>query len=129
MHSPRTMVRLAVAVAALAAAPAAHAQAWNTPSFQTPKITARELNFTIADGGDVGTAFGFQWRQGFAPRTQLSFDVGFADPDGGETVFLLGGQLGYQMTTATRDMPLDMMFTAGFFAGISDPANTQAAVR
>ena len=125
MPSPRSTVAAALAALALVTAPAAHAQAWNSPSFQAPRIAARELNFSLADGGDAGTTLGFQWRQGFAPRTQLSFDLGIADPDGpnSDTYFLVGGQIGYQMTTATRDMPLDMMFTGGFFGALGDPVN------
>ena len=127
MHRSRTTARAAVVACALAlaAAPAARAQAWNTPSFQQPRLVSRELNFSLADGGVAGTALGFQWRQAFAPRTQLSFDLGLAKPDGAgaDTYFLVGGQFGYQMVTADREMPLDMMFTVGFNGAIGDPVN------
>lgn len=125
MNHPSTTLRaLLLACAVAAAASPAAAQAWNTPSFQAPRITSRELNFQIADGGDAGTVFGVQWREGFAPRTQLSFDLGLAEPDGGGDGYLLvGGQFGYQMVLANREMPLDMMLTAGVNGAFGDPYN------
>src|SRR5688572_13020377 len=59
-----------------------HAQAWAYPAFQPPRVINREFNFGIADAGNAGTTLVFQWREGVNPRTQLSFDAGFADPDG-----------------------------------------------
>src|SRR3954468_10490964 len=78
---PRVLGRLAV-VAVIAAPAAAGAQAWAYPSFQPPRVMDREFNFGIADAGQAGTTLVFQWREGLSTRSQLSFDAGFADPDG-----------------------------------------------
>src|SRR5688572_31676437 len=77
----RIVVRLAAA-AAVSVPAASQAQAWAYPAFQPPRVTNREFNFGIADAGDAGTALVFQWREGLTPRTHMSFDGGFADPDG-----------------------------------------------
>jgi hypothetical protein len=110
---------LAFACTVIAAAPAA-AQAWNYPSFTTPQIMSREFNFALADGGDYGTALVFQWREGFGIRTELKFDVGFADPDAGDAYFLAGGALGQRLAVATADMPLDLVLTAGLYGAFGD---------
>ena len=72
----------ALAMLVFCAPTIARAQAWAYPSFQQPRVTNREFNFAVADAGHAGTSLVFQWREGLTPRTQLSFDVGFADPDG-----------------------------------------------
>lgn len=117
MNDRSTALRAAAGALALlvATAAGAGAQAWNYPSFQQPRITPREYNFGIADGGDAGTAFLFQWREGVTPRDQLSLDVGIADPNctGCDNKLLVGGQFGHQLTTANAQMPFDMLFTAG----------------
>src|SRR5215216_2056557 len=107
----RVAARLAFA-ALLTAPVAAGAQAWAYPSFQPPRVMNREFNFGIADAGDAGTSLMFQWREGLSPRTQLSFDAGFADPDGeGNGKVLLGGQFAGMLTEASADMPLDFLLT------------------
>src|SRR5215813_5162667 len=60
----------------------AKGQAWAYPAFQPPRVLTREFNFGVADAQSAGTSLVFQWREGLTPRTQLSLDVGFADPDG-----------------------------------------------
>lgn len=104
------------------AAPALHAQAWNHPTFQPPEIAPREFNFAIADGGWGGTTILFQWRESVGARTQLSLDAGFAEPQPelADTYALVGGQLGYQMARADRDLPFDVLLTAGLFAALGD---------
>jgi len=100
----------------VASAAGAGAQAWNYPSFQAPRVTPREYNFGIADGGNAGTSFLFQWREGVSQRDQLSLDVGLADPNCGngcDNMFLVGGQFAHQLTTANAQMPFDMLFTGG----------------
>jgi len=101
--------------AALFTAPvAAGAQAWAYPSFQPPRVMNREFNFGIADAGDAGTSLIFQWREGLNAQSQLSFDGGFADPDGNSNgKLLLGVQYGYLLNTASAELPLDFLLTAG----------------
>jgi hypothetical protein len=111
---------LAFACSVLTAAPVA-AQGWNYPSFRHPQIMSREFNFALADGGDAGTALLFQWREGFGIRTELNLDVGFADPDDGDSRFIIGGGFGHRLTTATPDMPLDVLLTAGVYGAFGDP--------
>src|SRR5688572_28682441 len=111
---------LAFACSVLAAAPVA-AQGWNYPSFRHPQIMSREFNFALADGGDAGTALLFQWREGFGIGTELNLDVGFADPDVGDSYFIVGGGFGRRLAAATTDMPLDLLLTAGVYAALGDP--------
>ena len=86
------------------------------PSFQQPRVVSREFNFAIADG-DALTPLVFQWREGTAPGTQLSLDLGLADPDNDalETFFMAGGQYARMLTQARADMPLDLLLTVGLF--------------
>lgn len=116
MSHRKTVLRAAaVAAVVMSAAQTAGAQAWNYPSFQQPRVTGREFNFALADGGNAGTTFAFQWREGISPGNQLSLDVGAADPDcvGCDSKFLVGGQFAHQLTTSNAQMPFDMLFTAG----------------
>ena len=76
----RLGARLLVAMAVVAAPTVVDAQAWAYPAFQPPRLTNREFNFGLADAGDAGTTLVFQWREGISPRTQLTGDLGFADP-------------------------------------------------
>jgi hypothetical protein len=86
------------------------------PSFQQPRVVSREFNFAIADGDNV-TPLVFQWREGTSPGTQLSLDLGLADPDNDalETFFMAGGQYARMLTQARPDMPLDLLLTVGLF--------------
>jgi hypothetical protein len=86
------------------------------PSFQQPRVVSREFNFAVADGSNI-TPLVFQWREGTAPGTQLSLDLGLADPDvqGADLFFMIGGQYARALTQARADMPLDILFTAGLF--------------
>lgn len=97
------------------------AQGWNYPSFHHPHIMSREFNFALADGGDAGTALLFQWREGFGIGTELNLDVGFADPDLGDTRFIVGGGFARRLTSATAEMPLDVLLTAGVYGAFGDP--------
>jgi hypothetical protein len=111
---------LAFACTVIAAAPVA-AQGWNYPSFHHPHIMSREFNFALADGGNAGTALLFQWREGFGIGTELNLDVGFADPDVGNSRFIVGGGFARRLTSATVDMPLDVLLTAGLYGAFGDP--------
>jgi hypothetical protein len=110
---------VAFACTVIAAAPLA-AQGWNYPSFHHPHIMSREFNFALADGGDAGTVLLFQWREGFGVGTELNLDVGFADPDAGDSRFILGGGFGRRLMSATTDMPLDLVLTGGLYAAFGD---------
>ena len=114
-----------VAMLALAAPAAAGAQAWAYPAFQPPRITARELNFGLADS-DPGTTLLFQWREGRSGRSQLSLDLGFSDDAFGfandDEVFFVGGQFAQQLATSNANMPLDLLLTVGANFAVSDPA-------
>lgn len=106
--------------AALVAAPAtSRAQAWFYPSFQVPNTTDRDYTFGVSGG--AGTAFVFQWREGLDAINQLSLDAGLADPDGpSNTKIFVGGNYGRQLTRATKDQPLDLLFTAGLGLAAGD---------
>jgi hypothetical protein len=116
--SPAAMVRRVVPRALLAAAfalPAtAGAQAWAYPSFQPPRVVDREFNFGVGDAGHAGTSLVFQWREGLTQRTQISFDAGFADPDGESNAkLLLGGQFAGLLAEPKPEMPLTFLGTVG----------------
>lgn len=103
------------ALALLALAQSASAQAWSYPAFQTPRVVEREFNIGVADGGIAGVSAVFQWREQTGPRSQLSLDAGVADPDRGDysTSVFVGGQFAYQLSTATNETPLDFLLTSG----------------
>ena len=86
------------------------------PSFQQPRIVSREFNFAIADGDGL-TPLVFQWREGTSPGTQLSLDLGLADPDSDalDTFFMVGGPYARMLTQSRADMPLDILLAAGLF--------------
>ena len=116
MRSIRTA---AAAALLLAAAPAAAAaQAFEYPAFQLPRVTeGREFNFAFADA-DNSQSLVFQWREGYGPGSQLSFDAGFADVEGGDPALLVGGQYAQQLTTASAEIPLDFALTVGANLGV-----------
>lgn len=117
----RAAVYLGLAAAIAAVPVAAGAQAWAYPSFQPPRVTNREFNFGVGDAGDAGTSLVFQWREGVSARTQLSLDVGFADPEGkGNGKLLLGGQFAGSLTEARADLPLDFLGTVGLNLAVGD---------
>ena len=119
----RAFGRAAVAAAVVAPATAG-AQAWAYPAFQPPRVVDREFNFGVGDAGRAGTSLVVQWREGLSPRTQLSLDVGFADPDGeGNGKFLLGGQFAGLLTEAKAEMPLDFLGTVGLNMALGDGGN------
>jgi hypothetical protein len=119
----RVTTRLSLA-AALAAPAALGAQAWAYPAFQPPRVMNREFNFGVADAGHAGTSLVFQWREGLSPKSQLSFDLGFADPDGeGNGKLLLGGQFAGLLAEQRADMPLDFLGTVGVNMALGDGGN------
>ena len=121
MRKSARVAFVAAAIALPAMAATADAQAWAYPSFQPPRVINREFNFGVADAGNAGTSLIFQWREGLTQRTQLSLDVGFADPDGeGNGKLLLGGQFAGMLNSATADMPLDFLATGGINLAVGD---------
>ena len=70
-------VSIAGAAVALSAS-AASAQAWHYPTLQVPTISSRDFSVLVAGGGDYGTSFVGQWREGLAPDVMVNFDVGLA---------------------------------------------------
>jgi hypothetical protein len=128
--SPAAMVRNVVprvllAVAAAFALPGtAGAQAWAYPSFQPPRVMDREFNFGVADAGRAGTSLVFQWREGLSQRSQISFDLGFADPDGeGNGKLLLGGQFAGMLADPKAEMPLAFLGTVGINMALGGGSN------
>ena len=115
-------VRVALLATLVFCVPAvASAQAWAYPAFQPPRVMNREFNFAVADAGDAGTSLIFQWREGLTQRTQLSFDLGFADPDGNSNGKLLfGGQFAGMLTEAKQELPLDFLLTGGLNFAVGD---------
>ncbi|HVE79066.1 MAG TPA: hypothetical protein VNA89_09410 [Gemmatimonadaceae bacterium] len=116
----RKLIAPAVLAGALVAS-SAGAQAWNYPALQAPTVS-REYNFVVADGDAFGTSFVFQWRNPTGARSQLSFDGGMADTDA-ETYFMLGAAYSYQLARSRRDMPVDVLLTAGLNGAFGDPSN------
>lgn len=114
MINRKNTFRLLAAVAALSAAPLVSAGAQTLyPAYQPPEITDREYNFAVA-GADVGTVLLFQWREGWSPISQFSFEGGILDPDGaGDVMLALGVNYGRQLARASDDLPLDLLLTVG----------------
>jgi len=111
-----------LAAAALAAPLVAGAQALNYPTFQPPRIVGREYAAGVSDGEGI-TAVVFQWREGLSSVSQLSFDAGLADFEGGDSdvKLMLGGAYGRQLTRSSTDLPLDILFTGGAYLALTDP--------
>jgi hypothetical protein len=113
--------RMLVGVVALTAvAPEARAQAWNYPAFQQPRVVNREFNFALAYGGDGGTDVFAQWREGLDARNQLEVEGGFISPRNGSLRGLIGGSYAFQLATATQELPLDFLLTAGLYDSFGD---------
>ncbi len=100
--------------AVVLAAGSASAQAWHYPTMQVPTITSRDFQVLVAGGGDYGTSFVGQWREGIASDVMLNFDVGLATP-GNRTLFLAGAGLGYTLMKSTQEVPIDLMLTGGLY--------------
>ncbi len=118
-----TLILGAVVIAAgasLVPVGSADAQAINYPSFQAPTIVQREYAVGVADGDHVTSAV-FQWREGWSPVSQLSFDIGVADPDYGDVKLLIGGGYSHLLNRSSDDLPLDLLLTAGAYAALSGP--------
>ena len=124
------MLRRIAALSALVLAAAAplQAQAYVYPALQPSRIAEREYNFALADMGDgFGTGLIFQWREGLGnPKLQVTLDAGVADPDApnADARLLIGGGLAYQLTSATTDMPFDIVLAGGLGLTTGDDVTT-----
>lgn len=91
---------------------AVQAQAYNYPAMQMPSASERDYTASIVGGG--GTTLLFQWREGAGRGLHFSLDAGLADPKGRrDPLLFFGGGLAKELLRATRDQPLDLLFTAG----------------
>jgi hypothetical protein len=100
---------------------ALHAQSWNYPAFQPPRIESREFNFGVADAGRGGTTLIVQWRELMARRSQITLEGGLIAGDGGNSNLLaLGGTYAYEIHRASSDVPLDFLFTLGAGLALGD---------
>ena len=78
-------------------------------------------------GDGFGTGLIFQWREGLGnPKLQFTLDAGFADPDApnADARLLIGGGLAYQLTSATTDMPFDIVLAGGLGLTTGDDVTT-----
>lgn len=106
----------AVAGPLMMAAMRAEAQAWNYPSLQVPSVSERDYTAALSSGG--GSSLLFQWREGFNDAMHLGLDAGFADVKGRSALqAFVGGTLGYDLTRATKEQPLDLLLTGGVGLG------------
>lgn len=131
-HRPsrfHTLLGAAVLAAGASFAPmgTADAQAGNYPAFQPPLIVQREYSIGVADGDNTTSAV-FQWREGWSPVSQLSLDIGVADPEHGDVKLLLGGGYARQLNRSNNDLPLDLLLTAGAYVALADPTDFQIPV-
>lgn len=103
----------AICTVGLLALPALlEAQAGPYPALQPTRVATREYNFALSDL-QGGTALVFQWREGLdSPRLQFTAELGVVDLASSSGASL-GGSFHYQLTTATADMPFDMVFGGG----------------
>lgn len=106
---------LVLALVAGSAASAA-AQETGTPIFKAP-YRAFESHEFGASLSDPGTGIGFAL-EGFyrfgKDRNDFSVRGGFADADGDDTIFLIGGDFRTQVVSYSESFPLDGALTLGF---------------
>lgn len=108
-----------VGAAMMLCAGAVSAQAWHYPTLQVPTISPRDFSVLVAGGGDYGTSFVGQWREGLASDVMVNFDVGLATPDN-RTLFLAGAGVGYTLLKSTQEVPIDLMLTGGLYGAFGD---------
>lgn len=106
-----------IVVLALLALPAlpALAQQTGTPIFKAPyrAFDEHEFGASLSDPGEgVGFALEGFYRYG---KNQNDFSVraGFADSDGSDSIFLIGGDFRTQVITYSESFPLDGALTLG----------------
>lgn len=106
-----------IVVLALLALPAlpALAQETGTPIFKAPyrAFDEHEFGASLSDPGEgVGFALEGFYRYGKG-QNDFSIRGGFADPDGGDTIFLIGGDFRTQVISYSESFPLDGALTLG----------------
>jgi hypothetical protein len=112
---PSVGLFVGAAIALLLVGSRVEAQAWNYPNFQQSHLVSREFNFAIADGGDAGSSFVFQWREQLGGTTGIVIEGGLATPQdqGGSTIGFFGGTFDYQFVPQTDSQPVELLGTAG----------------
>jgi hypothetical protein len=93
----------------------ARAQAWDYPAFQQSHVVDREFEGGVADGGNSGTDFLFQWREGLSMLSQFSLDAGLVNSAGrgGHDIGFVGGQYAYQLAQPSPELPIEILGTGG----------------
>lgn len=109
------LLALALAVSAGSAA----AQETGTPVFKSPyrTFTTSEVGAVFSDPGGAGWALEGFYGYGRG-RWDVSFQGGFLDTDGGETVILLGADARTRVLESSESFPLDGALTLGVGANI-----------
>lgn len=112
----KRMARLAMIGAASVAGPRMlEAQAWDYPSFQQSHIVNREFVAAVANAGNGGTDFLFQWHEGVSTQGQFTLDAGFVASAlvSGHDLGFFGGDYAYQLARPTPSLPIEILGTAG----------------
>jgi hypothetical protein len=120
------IVGVAVAATGVMGSPrSARAQAWNYPDFQQSHIVYREFEGAVASGGNGGTDFLFQWREGIATSSQFSFDAGVVTSahGGGHEVGFVGGQYAYQLAQPSPSLPVEILGLTGLGFAFGNAVN------
>ncbi|MCU0649666.1 MAG: hypothetical protein MUF00_16875 [Gemmatimonadaceae bacterium] len=118
------LTRLAVTLSLAIAASRLDAQAWAYPAMQIPTVSTRDYLGALVSAS--GTSALFQWREGLNRSSHIGLDLGLADRGGrnGGIGLFAAGNFGKQLTRASSDMPLDLLFTAGVGAAFGDGFTT-----
>ena len=106
---------VALALLALPAVPAA-AQETSTPIFKAPyrAFDTHEIGASLSDGGE-GAEFALEGFYRFGKgQNDFSIRGGFADVEGSDTRFLIGGDFRTQVVSYSESFPLDGALTLGF---------------
>ena len=119
------MLRKVALVAGVLAgmAGSAAAQSTATPVYQAPyrAFERNEIGASLSDPGQGYALEGF-YRLGRA-RYDLGFRAGFADPDGGDTAFLLGVDFRTRVVEHSEDFPFDGALILGVGGAFADNAS------
>ncbi len=102
------------------------AQALNYPAMQIPTVSYRDYSAVLV--GSRGSMAMFQWREGISDELHLGLDAGLYDSSvpGARTALFVAGNLGYELTRATDDQPIDVLLTTGLGLSIR---NSRTSVR
>ena len=105
---------LVLALLAVAAGAAA-AQETGTPIFKAPyrAFETHEFGASLSDAEGASVALEGFYRYGKGAN-DFSVRAGFADSDGSDTIFLIGGDFRTQVLSYSESFPLDGALTLGF---------------